>query len=376
MHSEDMETRSPTTTSSTPYALLSVKDVEAQFRRLVEAMPGVSVYYALKANHHPSIVGALHRQGSGFEVASLGELEHLLNIGVAARDVVFSNPVKVPAHIRRSYELGVSRYAFDCATEVEKLAKNAPGSLVDLRLAVPDAGSTFPLSEKFGCSEDDALDLIQLATQKGLRLAGVAFHVGSQCTNAKSWAAAIEVVGRVLKAAAGLGFRAEHVNIGGGFPVAYAEPVPSIEEIGDVVADSALRFLPYEVSLLAEPGRFLAAPSLRIVTSVIGREVRGGRNWIFLDMGVFQGLLECLEYEDWNYPMAVPGRPEGALNHFVVTGPTCDALDTIARNALLPDETTVGDEVLIDLVGAYSLEYGSRFNGFQPPQVFEQTGEE
>src|SRR6185503_19307227 len=99
------------------------------------------LFYSMKANPKPIVVEVLDRLGAGFDVASINEVRRLLNAGVPAARAIFSSPIKIPAHIAEAYALGVDRFAFDSETELQKLARYAPGSRVVLRLEVPSQGS-------------------------------------------------------------------------------------------------------------------------------------------------------------------------------------------------------------------------------------------
>jgi ornithine decarboxylase len=351
----------------TPVAIVDVTRAEAQLDAMQEAFVGYSVFYAIKSNRDRRLLEALSQRDVGFEIASWTEGELLLSVGVTSDRIIFSNPVKVPDHIARAYRAGVRCFAADSARELNKLANLAPGSDVLLRLAVSDHGSAFPLSSKFGCRRDEVLELARLAQSTGLNFRGLTFHVGSQAENLLTWEDAIRQTGEVLSDLLEQGTTVGVVDIGGGFPVAYCDP-----RIGETVSRAIADSFPYTPSLWAEPGRYISAPCTSIITQVIGRETRDGREWLYIDMGVFQGLMECLELSDWSYPIGVErvaGDPAAKPIAFVLTGPTCDAYDTISERVLLPESVEVGDLLKIDVAGAYTLEYASSFNGFEPPEV-------
>jgi ornithine decarboxylase len=355
----------------TPFMVTDLAAVVRNLREFRAAIPGCEVFYAIKANSHRGVLRALHAAGSRFEVASFGELELARAAGVPAADCIFSNPVKVPAHVERAAEAGVEEFAFDSLDELDKIAKHAPGSSVYLRIAVPDARSSFPLSRKFGADWTDAPHLAEHAALLGLRLEGITFHVGSQCIDAGAWREAIRTVATVVHTLALQGTHIRHVNLGGGFPARYAVPVPSLAQIGDVITKAVEELLPPDVTLRAEPGRALVAGASAIATTVIGRETRLGGEWLYLDMGAFQGLIECLENPNWAYPIEPlePSHPGAEYNTFTVSGPTCDPADAVGHSVLLPDHVRTGDRLVIRSTGAYSLVYGSSFNGFETPQV-------
>lgn len=162
-------------------------------------MPDVRVVYAIKANPHPGLLSLLVGLGAGFEIASVAELDLAVAAGAQAADVLYSNPVKPPGHVRHAHAHGVRRFAVDSAAELHKIAEQAPGSRVYARLTVDDSSSAFPLSSKFGASCDTAVRLLTLAGERGLHPYGITFHVGSQCTDPAAWGRAVERSGTVLR---------------------------------------------------------------------------------------------------------------------------------------------------------------------------------
>ena len=97
---------------------------------------------------------------------------------------------------------------------------------------------------------------------------------------------------------------------------------------------------------------------------MIGVAERAGERWVYVDAGVFNALMEAtggIRYE------IVAERP-GARTPCVLAGPSCDSVDVISSDALLPD-VRVGDRVYFLNAGAYTLSYASAFNGFGPPEV-------
>lgn len=362
----------------TPFMITSLDVIKQNYQLLRDEFSEFHVHYAMKSNPDELILKQLKGLGCGFEIASFGELELLQKINVDPKDVLYSNPVKPLSHIKKSYEAGVRYFAFDSPLEVKKIAEAAPGSNVYLRLRVSNQGSSFPLAAKFGANVDQATMLMKMAVEFGLKPIGLTFHVGSQSANPETWKVAIETTGRVMTELLKENIELEMLNIGGGFPVEYADRVPQLYELAYLIKKSMETFIPYPVQLIMEPGRFLVANSSVIVSEVIGREVRGNVDWVYLDVGVFQGLIESLEMPGWQFPMtssAEVTKRKSGLAPYTVTGPTCDAQDTIAHEVLLPRGITMGDRVYIGCTGAYTLTYAApAFNGFPPPKVYYEDG--
>ncbi len=355
----------------TPYLLCDLGTIADRYRRLNETLPDVRVFYAMKCNSTQRVLQTLAALGSGFEVASVGELAMLQQIGVDPADVLFSNPIKPPAAIASAAAAGLWRFSFDSEGELRKLAEHAPGSAVYIRLRVDDSTSMFPLSRKFGAEAHEARALLSLARRLGLRPYGITFHVGSQCAATSTWRQAIAAVGRLMARLDDDGIRLEMLNIGGGFPARYGERIPSIEQIADAIWPAVEELLPYRPALLAaEPGRYLVAESSVLVASVLGREVRAGENWIYLDVGAYNGMMETQQtVNEWRFPLWTSRLDHASVAHlpFTVTGPSCDSSDTMFYGAALPSTIDIGDHLYIGTAGAYTLSYASTFNGFPVP---------
>jgi ornithine decarboxylase len=268
----------------------------------------------------------------------------------------------------------VWRFAVDSEGELDKIARTAPGSAVYVRVRVDDSGSVFPLSRKFGAEAHHARALLQQAEQLGLRPYGLTFHVGSQCVAPTAWLQAIAGMGRLMRQLRSDGIEIEMLDMGGGFPARYDEPVPAIEQIGAVVSRALDELLPYRPALVAaEPGRHLVAETAVMVASVLGREERAGEDWLYLDVGAYNGLMETQQtVGQWRFPMWSSRVDHGAVAHapFTVTGPTCDSADTMFFGVPLPVTMSEGDRVYVASAGAYTLSYASHFNGFPPPQTY------
>jgi ornithine decarboxylase len=357
----------------TPYLICDLDTIQDRYQHLTELLPGVDCYYAMKCNSCPEVVAALAAAGSRFEIASIGELDLLRLAGVDPREVIYSNTVKPRPHISAAHEAGVWRFAFDSEGELYKLAEHAPGSAVYVRLRVDDSTSIFPLSRKFGAEAHEARALLLLAQSLGLTPYGVTFHVGSQCTSPSAWRQAIAAVGRLLTKLSADGIELEMLNLSGGFPARYVEPIPSLDQIAATIRLALDELLPYTPPALgAEPGRYLVAESAVMVSTVLGREVRAGENWLYVDVGAYHGLIETHQTANsWRFPLW-SSRPDHAIapqEPFTVTGPTCDSFDTMFFGAALPSTLDVDDQLYIGSTGAYTLGYASHFNGFPPPST-------
>ena len=357
----------------TPTLIMDLDVVGDHYRRFTAALPGVAVHFATKCNPDPPLLRHLHQLGSGFEMASTPELATLIDIGVDPADVIFSNPVKPWWHIRQAHLAGVRRFAADSDTELVKIAEHAPGASVMIRVAVAPAASDVPSEGKFGVDADEAIRLLVAAANVGLQPWGLTFHVGSQMTDPRAWIAPIRDAAMIMERLLPMGIRLAALDIGGGFPADYCHPVPAIEEYGTVIS-AALTTLPYEVAVLAEPGRALVADAGCLHTTVIGTARRHGRQWAHLDVGAFNGVMEALETA---HQLVLPMSDSrgGPTSSWAVTGPSCDSQDTLDHSVLLSTSLQAGDRVLLRTAGAYTTAYASTFNGFPVPTIHYRSGD-
>jgi ornithine decarboxylase len=339
----------------------TVRDQVWQFR---QCLPNVEPHFAFKANPHREIARVLQEEGVFFEIASLGELQELLALGEHPANIFFSNPIKTPAAIKSAYAAGVQWFAIDGLDELYKVFAHAPTAKMYLRIEVDNTGSDWPLSGKFGATFGECLNIIDHAAMIGADLCGVTFHVGSQCHNPQNWRGGIESAKTLFAIMEKRGLTPRLLNIGGGFPVYLTTPVPALEEIAAVINDALLDF-PWPVKLIAEPGRYLVAESGVMVCHVTGTATRAGKRWVYLDIGVFGGLMEACQ----GIAYTLLTEKTGAAVPTTLAGPTCDSMDVLWRDIPMPSDLKVGDAIVIHGAGAYTTAYASRFNGFELPAV-------
>jgi ornithine decarboxylase len=353
----------------TPYLLMDLEAVDRAYHAITGALAGVTIRYATKCNPDARILGRLHTAGGGFEIASCSELQTLTSLGVRAEEVIFSSPVKPWTQIREAARAGVWRFAFDSRTELDKLAEHAPGAAVYVRLATGSPGSKVPSEGKFGVSGGQAVQLMRQARSLGLRPYGIAYHVGSQMTDPRAWEDATCRSAAVLRQLQAQDITLGMLNIGGGFPARYADPVPDLADYGACIHQAVARHLPYPIQLCAEPGRALVAEAGVLVATVIGTAERAGRSWLHLDVGAFNGMMETLLTGNrLVYPLA-DSRGAAVRQPYHVTGPTCDSQDTMFFGVSLSRGLVPGDQVYIYTAGAYTTCYASAFNGFSAPTI-------
>lgn len=353
----------------TPTLVINLDRIKERFIELQEALKEAKIYYAVKANDHQEILALLNDLGSGYEVASSWELEKVLRLGVDGSRIISSNPVKPLDFIDYAYKSGIKAFSIDSYKEIDKLKKIAPRSRVYVRLIVPNEGSDWPLTNKFGVDVDTALDILEYAKYQGLVPYGITFHVGSQCNNLKNWFIGIKKAWELWEKAIYKDIKLTMLNLGGGIPVNYQYESLSIRDIGSYIEALLQKYFlikPMEIQI--EPGRGLVGDAGVLVSSVIGKTtkyINGEESyWIYLDTGVFNGLAEVLG--GISYPMYA--EQKGEIKPYTIAGVSCDSMDIISNFTYLPD-VDVGDRIYIMATGAYTTVYAANFNGFGIPET-------
>ena len=349
---------------SRPFLIVDTALVRGKVRRFRAAMPRVRPHYAVKANPDRRVLKVLIQEGCGFEIASTAELDLLMALGVPAAEVFYSNPVKSREAIAYAAAKGVEWFVIDSLDELRRVFVVKPEAKHYLRIAAPNIGSDWPLSGKFGAGAADAREIVAAAAKMGADLAGVTFHVGSQCRNPENWRVALEKAKNVFEQMTKAGLRPRLLNIGGGFPVRHVKPIPSIETIGAVV-NEGLRAFPEDTQVIAEPGRYLVSDAGYFVCRVLGTATRAGKRWMHWDAGLFGGVIEASE----GLKYKIRTDRSGPDASWTVGGPTCDSVDIVMREEPLPSDLQEGDFVYIRNAGAYTTAYASQFNGFPLPEV-------
>jgi ornithine decarboxylase len=352
----------------TPLLVLEPHRVARRLRRLREALPDFGLHYAVKALPHPVVLSTIAICGGGFDVATRGEVELLQRLGLPMHRCIHTHPVKKPADIDHAYAAGIRTYVVENICEAQKFAGRPADIELLVRLAFRNPAAKSDLSSKFGAELSDAELLVKHVLAAGVQFAGFSFHVGSQSPSAEPFGTALKhtlhLVDHLRDA---LGVPTRVIDIGGGFPVGYREPEPPISAVAAIV-DQVLGGLGHpdrdRFTLLAEPGRFLAADCMTLLTSVVGSAVRDGQVWHYLDDGLY-GSYSNVMTEDVHPPILALREltdPGVRLEPVTLAGPTCDSADVVARDYPMP-ALEAGDVLISPMMGAYTSVTASPFNG-------------
>ena len=346
-----------------PYLTIDLNRVRKNFHTLRSALPDAQIRYAVKANPAQPILRLLAAEGATFDVASIGEIEACDSSGIDPWLLTFGNTIKKPAAIAAAYSRGVRRFTFDTEQGATAIAEHAPAAIVECRIAPPFPSSVTPFGHKFGCAPGEAERLLNRARQIGLRAEGLCFHVGSQQLDPSAWELGIRCAAPIFDALGDL----NTINVGGGFPIAYATRAPALDAVADAIMAALTRYFGANPpQLVLEPGRAIVGSAGTIRCEVVSvRTATDGRRWVYLDIGRYGGLAETEnEYIRYRIRTERDGDP---VDDAVIAGPTCDGDDVLYQRYPLPVTLHPGDRVQIDDTGAYTASYASAgFNGFPP----------
>ena len=351
----------------TPFLLIDSDTVKEKASLVGRNIKNSKVFYAVKANPDIEILKFLNKLKLGFEISSEGELEILSSLGVEPGRIISSNPIKSMKFLKLAVSYGINYFSYDSVDEIDKLSRYAPHCNVYVRLSVPNEGSEWPLSKKFGVELDDAAALLSHAKEKGLNPVGVTFHVGSQCTNVYNWHIALEKARALWNKAEKNGIRLTLLNIGGGYPINYTKHVISIDTIEKDVNSLIYEKFPKDIEIHIEPGRAVVGDAGVLVTTVIGKACRTDEDWLYIDVGVFNGLMESVGGIKYSY-IVESYKHTWTKKRWTIAGPSCDSFDVIDKIVPLP-EPNIGNLILILSSGAYTVSYASEFNGFSIPKT-------
>jgi ornithine decarboxylase len=346
-----------------PVLFFAPQALQAMARKFIGGFPGM-VTYAVKSNPSEEVIENLAAAGVlGFDVASPFEMRLVKRLAPQA-DLHYNNPVRSRAEIAVAVALGVKSYSVDSGSELAKLIEIVPveGTEVTVRFKLPVGGAAYNFGAKFGATAELAVDLLRQVADAGF-IPSLTFHPGTQCTESAAWASYIRKAAEIAEAAE---VRIARLNVGGGFPshrlAAVTPDLDSIFSTIDRVTDEA--FGDHRPSLVCEPGRGLCADAFTVATRV--KALRDGVH-VFLNDGVYGSLTEMPSIGgiDRNEVVSPSGKPRSAAAlSRIVFGPTCDSIDRLPGEMMLPADLAEGDYLLFHGMGAYSTVTNTRFNGF------------
>lgn len=344
-----------------------------------ELLPQITPHYAVKCNTNVEVIRLLAKLGTGFDCASKSEIDTILGLGISPSRIIYANPCKTNSFIRHANEKHVNFTTVDNCQELYKIQKHHEKCGILIRIATDDEDAQCRLSTKFGCTVSEAVNsLLPLAKELGLRVKGVAFHVGSGAKDFTSIFKAVRDSRVIFDKGIELGFEMDLLDIGGGFER------ETFRESSKVVNESLRQFFPAEfqsthnLRIIAEPGRFMVSNAFTLGCHIIARrDVKqdGIEAMIYINDGVY-GNMNCILF-DHQHPKAyvlshankfyyheeIENETVEGKHQFSIWGPTCDGLDCVSNSTELSKNVQVGDWLFFPNLGAYTSAASTGFNG-------------
>jgi len=372
-----------------PFLVCDIGQIVRQHVKWITNLPRVEPFYAVKCNGDPLLLKTLVTMGTGFDCASKGEISKMLSYGVSPNKIIYANPCKQNSHIRFAAANGVEMMTFDNIDELYKVKKYHPNAKMVLRVLTDDSNSLCKLGLKFGASPSAARELLEKAKELEINVIGVSFHVGSGCFAASAFNDAVIVARNVFDIGKELGFDFTLLDVGGGFPGSDSENI-SFGEVCEVLRNAIDKYFPPNVRVIAEPGRYYSASAFTLASQIIARRVvkRDGDDGFaglndhpsymyYINEGIYASFNSLMFDHQHAHPKPLAKNGQfffdGGLNNEAefncsVWGPTCDSLDCLTKNCLLP-QLDVGDWLYFEEMGAYTICAASEFNGFQKSKI-------
>ncbi|XP_012272890.1 ornithine decarboxylase 1 [Orussus abietinus] len=357
--------------SEDPFHIFDIGDVVTRHRNWISKMPRVAPHFAVKCNPNPTAIKVLAALNAGFDCASQDEIRQVMQFGVPGERIIFANPTKLPSHIKFARKVGVDKMTVDCESELLKIKDLFPEAKIVIRIRCDAANSDALLGLKFGCDPDrEAIHMIQMTKDLGLRLHGFSFHVGSPCGEMIAYHRGIRICKSLIEAAKAIGCKdVRLIDIGGGIP---GETGVEIDEYADSIND-ALKDVDPSIDVISEPGRYYVTSASTLASLVHSKKIiiEDGRKKLMYYMtdGTYGSFIEELLNLKCRLPVLSNRTPSGETFPSTLWGPTCDSFDCIAKEANLP-ELEIGDRLVWFDMGAYGVSLSSNFNGFKTPLVY------
>uniref|UniRef100_G1NU48 Antizyme inhibitor 2 n=1 Tax=Myotis lucifugus TaxID=59463 RepID=G1NU48_MYOLU len=312
------------------------------------------------------------------------EMELVQRIGVPASKIIFANPCKQIAQIKYAAKYGIQLLSFDNEMELAKVVKNHSSAKLLLCIATDDSHSQSGLSLKFGALLDSCRHLLQNAKKSHVEVVGVSFHVGSCCPDPEAYAQFIADARIVFEMGAELGHRMHILDLGGGFPGVEGAKV-RFEEIASVINSALDLYFPEGcgVDIFAKLGRYYVTSAFTLAVSIIakkevlldqpGREEETGsapKTIVYqLDEGIY-GIFNSVLFDNTCPTPVLQKKPstEQPLYSSSLWGPAADGCDCVAEGLWLP-QLHIGDWLVFENMGAYTVGMGSLFRGIQTCRI-------
>lgn len=355
------------TKNTKPFLIYNQKNIINKIRQWNKLLPNIKPYYALKCNPDKNIVKLMNSHNINFDCASKNELKQIIKQNIDPIRIIYANPVKMVDHLEYAFNNKVDLMTFDSYEELRKISYYYKNAKLIIRLKVDDSKSILKFNSKFGVALDECYQLLKYAHDLKLNIVGVSFHVGSKCTDNNVYYNALNATRHIYNIALSLGYKLNVIDIGGGFPgsndIQFTNMAHSISKgIYD-------HFNNIDIKFMAEPGRYFVESAYTLVAQVINKKtiIENNQKKIiyYISEGVY-GAFNNIITDQYKPEILTCSKKEKCIS--TVFGPTCDSLDCIGENILLP-ELEINDILYVENMGAYTTSCATSFNGFEPAKV-------
>ncbi|NXB32807.1 AZIN1 inhibitor, partial [Eulacestoma nigropectus] len=348
-------------------------------------MAPIKPFYPVKCNSTPGVLEILGTLGVGFACSSKSEMALVQDLGISPENIIYTNPCKQASQIKYAAKAGINIMTCDNDIELKKISRNHPNAKLLLHIATEDITAGEEMNMKFGTTLKNCRHLMECAKELGVQIVGVKFHVSGSCKDLQTYIHAISDARCVFDMAEEFGFKMNMLDIGGGFTGSELQ----LEEVNHVIRPLLDVYFPKEsgVNVIAEPGCYYVSSAFTLAVNIIAKKtveydkllpsgVEQTRNddepvfTYYINDGVYGSFASKLS-EKLN---AIPEvhkkyKEDEPLFASSLWGPSCDELDQIVENCLLP-ELSVGDWLIFDNMGSGTLGEQSTFNNYQRPLIY------
>ncbi|XP_059787007.1 antizyme inhibitor 1-like [Balaenoptera ricei] len=342
----------------------------------------IKPFYTVKCNSTPAVLEILAALGTGFACSSKTEMALVQELGVSPENIIYISPCKQVSQIKYAAKVGVNIMTCDNEVELKKIARNQPSAKVLLHITTEDNIGGEEGNIKFGTTLKNCRHLLECAKELDVQIIGVKFHVSSACKESQVYVHALSDARCVFDMAGEFGFTMNMLDIGGGFTGTEFR----WQEVNHVISPLLDLYFPEgsDVKIISEPGSYYVSSAFTLAVNIIAKKVvenkfssgvgKTGSDeptfMYYMNDGVY-GCFGSKLSEDLNTIPEVHKKykEDEPLFTSSLWGPSCDELDQIVENCLLP-ELNVGDWLIFDNMGADSFHEPSAFNDFQRPAIY------
>ena len=362
-----------------PFIVNNLSETQARVDLWRESFPKIRPFFALKAQNNPATRRLLVQNGVGFDVASLQEMKDALGAGAAPEDLIFAQPYKQGSHLKFALERGIPSTC-DCVDEIVKVGEMArglglpkPTILIRILPHHQDSYKVDSFASKYGAPLHRLQDLLDVAEGSGVRIRGISFHVGSNCHFSEPYTETLRLARCWWDR---LGGYLDTLDIGGGFPGEGGDLFIKMAKEINQSLDEHFGDIKEQITVIAEPGRFIATPSVTVVTKVITKK---DLEQFVLNTGKYGGLIAHWLYARGSKPYVIKQGASAkndkkeangeAGSNVQFWGPSCDSRDCLPDTYNFTESINRGDWIVFPNLGAYTCNLMCTFNGFNIPPI-------